>query len=357
MAWQPDGKYYGFEEEEIHSFAPAVSGVYGLYNFDYQLFIGEADNIREALLRHLELDHSRSPRFQPTGFTFQTCLPELRKRTVEALTQQYQPVRQNELAISDKFALPLDDRAIEAFFAAWAEKNELNSQELNSPNEQFAPKIRRRFSFQEVRGVVLAATFVVSTGVVFYLGMLTGVNIQKRATVNQKPLARIPVAAPLARMRVRDPAPPNNAVTTPSGEAANGKVTPAGTRVEGPEGSAASDPSPPVQLSMGNANLAYGSDATITSRNADVAPESHGADRDKPWSVQVAASVEKDVATMMAQRLSAKGQEVYVVATEVNGITWYRIRAGRLTARAAAEQLRQVLAANEGLHAAYLARD
>src|SRR5687767_13287080 len=99
MPWQPDGRYYGFEKEAIHAFAPAVSGVYGLYNFDHQLFIGEADNIREALLRHLDRDHSRSPRFQPTGFMFKTCTAEVRERNAEALIQQYQPVRQNELAL------------------------------------------------------------------------------------------------------------------------------------------------------------------------------------------------------------------------------------------------------------------
>ena len=219
MPWQPDGRYYGFEKEAIHAFAPAVSGVYGLYNFDYQLFIGEADNIREALLRHLDRDHSGSPRFQPTGFTFKTCPAELRERNAEALIQQYQPVRQNELALSDKLALPLDDRAIEAFFRAWADKNELNSQELNSLNEQFAPKVRRRFYFERSWGVAFAAAFVVSMGVNFYLGILTGVNIQKRAVaVTEKPLARIPLVAPLAKQPALDPAPPSNSAITPASE-------------------------------------------------------------------------------------------------------------------------------------------
>ena len=359
MPWQPDGRYYGFEKEAIHAFAPAVSGVYGLYNFDYQLFIGEADNIREALLRHLDRDHSRSPRFQPTGFMFKTCTAEVRERNAEALIQQYQPVRQNELALSDTLALPLDDRAIEAFFRAWADKNELNSQELNSLNEQIAPKVRRRFYFERSWGVAFAAAFVVSMGVNFYLGILTGMNIQKRAVaVIEKPLARIPLVAPLAKQPALDPAPPSNSAITPASEAANSKIAPMAMKLEVPEASPALGPtSPPAQSGIGSANVAHGSVATTTSKNVDAAPALHGADRDKPWSVQVAASVEKDVATMMAQRLSAKGNEVYVVATEVNGQTWYRVRVGRLTARAEAEQLRQVLGVNEGLHAAYLARD
>ena len=344
MPWQPDGQFYGFEEEAIHAFAPAASGVYGLYNFDYQLFIGEADNVREALLRHLESDHSRSPRFQPTGFTFKTCPAELRKRNIESLTQQYQPVRQNELALSDKFELPLDDRAVEAFFTAWAEKNGTNSPELNPLNESFEPKIRRRFRFKPARGVAIAAAFVASTGVVFYFGILTGVNIQKRAVaVNEKTTARIPVVALPAGQRALDPTPANNSTITAASVAANGNTAPAAIKLEVPEPSPPSSPiSPPAQTGVGNAN---------------VAPVSHGTDQDKSWSVQIAASVEKDVTTMMAQQLSAKGYEIYVVPTEVNGKTWYRVRAGRLTARAAAEQLRQVLATNEGLQGAYLAHD
>ena len=360
MPWQPDGRYYGFEVEAIQAFAPAASGVYGLYNFDYQLFIGEADNIRQALLRHLDLDHSRPSRFQPTGFTFKTCPADLRARNAETLTQQYQPVRQNELALSDKLAQPLDDRAIEAFFRAWADRNELNSPELNALDEPSAPKIRRRFYFERARGVAFAAAFVVGTGVIFYLGILTGMNIQKNAVaVIQKPSARIPLVAPLAKQPALDRAPPSNSAIMPAAtEATNGKTAPVAMKLEVPEASPASSPtSAPVQTGIGNANGAPGSGAATTSKNVDVAPASHGADRDKPWSVQVAASVEKDVATMMAQQLSAKGNEVYVIATEVNGITWYRVRVGRLSARAEAEQLRQVLGANEGLHGAYLARD
>lgn len=359
MTWQPDGRYYSFEGEAIHAFAPAVSGVYGLYNFNYQLFIGEADNIREALLRHLDWDQSRSLRFQPTGFTFKTCPAELRKRDAEALIQQYQPVRQNELALSDKLALPLDDRAVEAIFSAWADKYEVNSQELNSLNEQFAPKIRRRFYFERAQGVALAAMFVVSTGIIFYLGILTGVNIQKKAdAVIEKPLARIPVVAPLANEPAIDPAPPRISAITPASEAVNGKAALVAVKPEVPDASPVLSPtSPPARTGAGNANVAHRNGAATVSKTVTVAPASRAADGGKPWSVQIAASTEKDVAAMMAQRLTAKGYEGFVVGAEVNGKTWYRVRVGRLMAREEAEKLRQLLGAKEGLHGAYVARD
>lgn len=349
MAWQPDGKYYSFEREAIRAHAPAASGVYALYNFDYQLFIGEAENIREALLRHLSDDDTPSPRFRPGGFTFKTCPAELRKRDAEALIQQYQPVRQNELALPDKLALPLDDRAVEALFGAGADKYEVNSQELNSLDEQFAPKIRRRFYFERAQGVVLAATFVVGTGVIFYLGVLTGENIQKRANaVIEQPLARIPVVAPLGKQPAIDPAPPSISAITPAKEAVNSKAAPVAVKLKVPE-------APPTGI--GNANVAPGSGATTLSKNVDVAPAPRAADGGKPWSVQIAASTEKEVAANMAQRLTAKGYEGFVVGAEVNGKTWYRVRVGRSMAREEAEKLRQLLDAKEGLRGAFVARD
>jgi len=44
--------YYAFDEQAILAFAPQDSGVYGLYSFDRQIFIGESANIRESLLHH-----------------------------------------------------------------------------------------------------------------------------------------------------------------------------------------------------------------------------------------------------------------------------------------------------------------
>ena len=230
---------------------------------------------------------------------------------------------------------------------------------MNSPNDKNAPKIRRRFYFERAQGVVLAATFVVSTGVIFYLGMLTGENIQKTANgVVEKPSARLPVVALLAKQPAIDPAPPIISAITPAKEAVNSKAAPVVMNLEVPEASPASSPTlPPAQTGIGNTNVAHGSGATTTSKNVAAAPAPRAADGGKPWSVQIAASAEKDVSTTMAQRLSAKGYEGYVVEAEVNGKTWYRVRVGRSLAREEAENLRQLLDAKEGLHGAYVARD
>ena len=42
MSWQPNGRYYSFTPEVIRACVPPSSGVYGLFNFNYQLLIGES---------------------------------------------------------------------------------------------------------------------------------------------------------------------------------------------------------------------------------------------------------------------------------------------------------------------------
>jgi cell division septation protein DedD len=263
------------------------------------------------------------------------------------------------LVSADKISLSLGATAPETSIGVSADKRDFETQEMNSPNDKKAPKIRRRFYFERAQGVVLAATFVISTGFIFYLGLLTGQNIQKRAkAVIEKPLARIPVVAPLAEPAAIDPGPQSISAIAPAKEAVKSKTALVAAKVDVPNASPASSlPSLSAHTGTGDANVGPRYAAATTSKNQPVAPASSAVFEGKPWSVQIAASVEKNVADMMAQRLTAKGYEGFVVEAEVNGKTWYRVRVGRLAVREEAEKLRQVLDAKEGLHGTYVARD
>jgi DedD protein len=226
---------------------------------------------------------------------------------------------------------------------------------MNSPNDHNASKKRRRYYFEQTQGLALAVMFVVSTGVTFYLGILTGENIQKSAnTVAEKPLARIPVNAPLGNELAVDSTPETKAETAPAKDAVDGKAAPAAVKPEVPD---ASPTLPPAPIGPAKTDVVHRNDDAIISKKVSAVPTSHAADGGKPWSVQISASAEKDVAAVMAQQLTAKGYEGYVVEREVTGKTWYRVRVGRLTAREEAESLRQLVDAKEGLHGAYVTRD
>ena len=80
LSWKPEGRSESFTREAISATAPSTSGVYGLFNFDCQVFIGESANIQEALLRHESETDFQSGHLRPTGFTFEPCAAELTRR-------------------------------------------------------------------------------------------------------------------------------------------------------------------------------------------------------------------------------------------------------------------------------------
>ena len=72
--------------------APALSGVYGLSNAREWILVEETDNIKAALLRHLQGTHTPLLEREPTGFVFELCFSYNRVARQERLIQEYQPV-------------------------------------------------------------------------------------------------------------------------------------------------------------------------------------------------------------------------------------------------------------------------
>lgn len=101
LSWQPDGRCNSFTKESILAYAPPNSGVYGLFNFDCQIFIGESSNIREALLRHESETDFQSQHLRPTGFTFERCAAELRKTKADELIARFRPVLQTGAVLAE----------------------------------------------------------------------------------------------------------------------------------------------------------------------------------------------------------------------------------------------------------------
>ena len=96
MPWPSNGDYYGFKGDAIKTYAPPVSGVYGIYNFNHYLLIGHSNNIREALLRHQRETNFRFRRLQPTGFTFEVCPIESKEFRAQELIWEYDPILQDD---------------------------------------------------------------------------------------------------------------------------------------------------------------------------------------------------------------------------------------------------------------------
>lgn len=68
-----------------------VSGVYGISNAREWIYIGESDNIQEALLNHLMGSDTSLLQRVPTGFVFEPCESGTRPSRQDRLVFEYEP--------------------------------------------------------------------------------------------------------------------------------------------------------------------------------------------------------------------------------------------------------------------------
>jgi hypothetical protein len=83
---------FSFSPVSVQRNAPSMPGVYGLSNAHEWIFVGVADDIRAALLRHLQESNSPIKSRVPTGFTFEICHPSHWSARVARLVTELSPV-------------------------------------------------------------------------------------------------------------------------------------------------------------------------------------------------------------------------------------------------------------------------
>jgi hypothetical protein len=83
---------YSFTVASIRQNAPAWGGVYGLSNAKTWIYIHAVDDIRAALLDHLN-ERNRTPDFlSVTGFTFELSDTAERSQRCSRLIEEFRPV-------------------------------------------------------------------------------------------------------------------------------------------------------------------------------------------------------------------------------------------------------------------------
>ena len=336
LSWQPDSRCNSFTRESILAYAPPTSGVYGLFNIDCQIFIGDSENIREALLRHeIETDFQH---LNPTGFSFELCAAKLRKLWAAELIARFQPLLQTEAALREPKSLLNDPMAIKSDEADWKIGTYADHQEFDAPNREERPNVHRSWPSKRVRGLTVAGILVSGAAVLFYFGMPADYAIHKRAT-------SVTLAAGQNKMELR----PNNAISNdtavgPANQNAgtNAVTASTSTRINSLQ---ASQKKPGVN------------ELGVQTKTSPVADSPVISKFGKKWSVQIAAEPTKDIADSLVQRLTAKGYDGYVITAAVKGRTYYRVRVGQFDSREKAESLRQSLARREGYRDAYLTGD
>jgi len=82
---------YSFTPASVRQNAPAWGGVYGLSNARGWIYIHAVDDIRAALLDHLN-ERSPTPDFRSvTGFTFEPCEGAERSQRCNRLIEELRP--------------------------------------------------------------------------------------------------------------------------------------------------------------------------------------------------------------------------------------------------------------------------
>jgi cell division septation protein DedD len=343
LSWQPDGHCNSFTKEAILACAPPTSGVYGLFNFDCQVFIGESANIQEALLRHESENDFQSRPLQPTGFTFEPCAVELCRSKVDELIARFHPVLQSGAKLTETRSLSNGAMVNEVGAGSKELGTYADHQEFPIHEHEKHPKVRQRFNFKRTQAVALPALCVASALVIFYLGRPANYPIQKRAngakpTSNQTQIGFRPQIAPSID-RASSNANQNSGAALAKPDVHRFASTPNGAgRVAAKTASAADEVG--VQVKSGL-----------------IAHSTESANYSKKWSVQISAAPAKDIADSLVQRLMAKGYDSYLVQAEVKGQTYYRVRVGHFDAREEAELVRQSLLRQEGYRDAYLTGD
>lgn len=75
----------------VRQFVPALSGVYGISNASEWIYVGESDNLREALLAHTQDPDATIRNRRPTGFVFEVCDRARRLERQDRLIREYEP--------------------------------------------------------------------------------------------------------------------------------------------------------------------------------------------------------------------------------------------------------------------------
>ena len=76
----------------VRQHAPALSGVYGISNASEWIYVGETDNLQQALLSHAQEAGTSIHNRRPTGFVFEICDRARRIERHDRLVREYGPV-------------------------------------------------------------------------------------------------------------------------------------------------------------------------------------------------------------------------------------------------------------------------
>jgi cell division septation protein DedD len=370
VPWPSNGDYYSFKEEVIRHRAPAVSGVYGIYNFKHHILISHSNNIRESLLRHHRETKFRFRRLEPSGFTFAVCPPESREFRFRQLTWEYQPI-----------VRPGETVGLAAWWRSWTTpRAQAFSRQIGALKQPAVAERRRKTPITAGNDLAdregarrdqfaLAGFGFALIIVAMALFVLLGENRSVAENWTKQILSLAHHFTAFAEQGSPAPSanPPPQAKVTGDGTLAHiGSSAPA-IDIPAEQQTGAGEPS--IESAAGAANApttppvasprTEQPDPTKSSERKETAKsESAGGEsRFRSWTVQALATTDIHDAMTWLERLKAKGYDAFIVEAEIKGQRWYRLRVGNFSRHQEAVELGKILMSKEGFGDAFVAHN
>jgi len=212
---------------------------------------------------------------------------------------------------------------------------------------------------------ILAVGFILTSVLVFLLGILIGQGIEERKIMRkEEPMVRVPLRPLTPGSQPAQEAPAKEEMTfydtlakTPSGAEKTAKPAVKETKeTKEAKGAKAVGPEE-TQAKEQKAKEKAPAEKTAAAGAKKAAPQKKPAEEDKMkdetapseggWAVQVNAFPDEKAATRLVERLREKGYDAYVAVVNIKGQTWHRVRVGHLATREEAKELQEDLQNNE----------
>jgi cell division septation protein DedD len=366
VPWPSNGDYYNFKEKAIELHAPPVSGVYGIYNFKHHILIGQANNIRQALLRHQKENKFRFRRLQPTGFTFEACPVEFKELRARELIWEYQPVIQSDETVG-----------LAALLRSWTTPRARAFHAHTGPLKQPAGNYRKPSALTGAGEKRAASARVhrdqfamASSGFAFIIvAIALSVLLAENKTVaeswtrqllsfahnltssNEQRSPEVVSLTPTPDTPASDDATtPTTRTSAPAAESQTEQLV--ASVIERADGASAPSTPPKAPAGIDKKNAA----APVNKNEPARSPTAKREDSRPLWTVQASATTDINDAKALLDHLKAKGYDAFIVEAEIKGHSWYRIRVGTLANRQEAEALGKTLQSKEGFRDAFIAQ-
>lgn len=225
-----------------------------------------------------------------------------------------------------------------------------------------------RFYFSRGQMVLLGGAFILTSVIIFFIGMFVGKGIEERKLLKrEEPLVKIPVK-PTPRESSGAPAVPpkdeitfNESVTKSPGTAAPAQES---TKEEKPPEKVAKlapkenksqvkTEAPAVKPAEKKAEKS--TPAGEPPKQTEAIETAAAKDPGKVWRAQVNAYPDERSAKQIVDRLKDKGYNAYVSEAQNKGKTWYRVNVGKYGSRDEADKVVEVLRSKENFTKAFAA--